>query len=41
MHLAVDRIHLNLAGHMVLARAFLQSIGYSWERSLSSGLGAG
>ncbi|MCP4544801.1 MAG: SGNH/GDSL hydrolase family protein [Chloroflexi bacterium] len=38
MHLAVDRIHLNLAGHMILARAFLQCIGYSWERLLSSGV---
>ncbi len=41
MQLAQDRIHLNLAGHMVLARAFLQSIGYSWERSPASGSGAG
>lgn len=32
MHLAGDRIHLNLTGHMVLARALLQSIGYTWER---------
>ena len=35
MQLAVDRVHPNLAGHMVLARAFLQGIGYSWERSPS------
>ena len=28
-----DRVHVNLSGHMVLARAFLQAIGYDWERS--------
>ena len=32
MHLAEDRIHLNMTGHMVLARALLQSIGYTWEQ---------
>ena len=32
MHLAADRIHLNMIGHMVLARALLQSIGYTWEQ---------
>jgi len=31
MRLAMDRVHLNLAGHMVLTRAFLQRIGYAWE----------
>jgi len=31
MALAGDRIHPNQAGHMVLARAFLQAIGYAWE----------
>ncbi len=34
MQLAQDRIHLNMTGHTVLARALLQSIGYAWERSL-------
>jgi lysophospholipase L1-like esterase len=28
--LALDRVHLNLAGHMILARAFLSTIGYEW-----------
>jgi lysophospholipase L1-like esterase len=28
--LASDRVHLNALGHMVLARAFLQALGYSW-----------
>jgi lysophospholipase L1-like esterase len=28
--LAADRIHPNLIGHMILARAFLSAIGYSW-----------
>jgi len=36
-HFAQDRIHVNLAGHMVLARVFLDCIGYSWKRSLSPG----
>jgi lysophospholipase L1-like esterase len=30
--LAADRIHVNLVGHMVLARAFLRGIEFSWER---------
>jgi lysophospholipase L1-like esterase len=30
MTLAWDRIHPTLAGHMVLARAFLQAINYTW-----------
>ena len=30
MALAWDRIHPTLTGHMVLARAFLQAIGYEW-----------
>jgi lysophospholipase L1-like esterase len=30
MALAGDRIHLNLTGHMLLARAFLKAIEYSW-----------
>jgi lysophospholipase L1-like esterase len=28
--LAEDRVHPNLAGHMVLARAFLKEIDYTW-----------
>lgn len=28
---ALDRVHPNQAGHMVLARAFLQSVEYEWE----------
>lgn len=28
--LAQDRVHLNQAGHMFLARAFLSSVGYAW-----------
>ena len=28
--LAEDRVHPNLIGHMVLARAFLEAIGYVW-----------
>lgn len=30
MSLAQDRVHPNLIGHMILARAFLKEIGYSW-----------
>lgn len=30
MALAEDRVHPNLAGHFVLARAFLKAIGYEW-----------
>jgi len=37
-HFAEDRVHVNLAGHMVLARVFLGSIGYLWERLLSPDL---
>jgi lysophospholipase L1-like esterase len=33
LELALDRIHLNLAGHMILARAFLQQINFSWDRT--------
>lgn len=29
--LAADRVHPSQAGHMALARAFLQSVGYEWE----------
>lgn len=28
---AWDRVHANQAGHMALARAFLQSVEYEWE----------
>ena len=31
MTLAGDRVHPTRAGHMILARAFLQAIGYVWE----------
>lgn len=34
MELAQDRVHVNLVGHMIIARAFLHSIGYDWERTL-------
>ncbi|PZR90398.1 MAG: GDSL family lipase [Hyphomicrobiales bacterium] len=30
MALASDRVHPNLAGHMVLARAFLQALEHAW-----------
>lgn len=30
MQLASDRVHPNIIGHMILARAFLQAIDYSW-----------
>ena len=40
MELAPDRIHVNMVGHAVLARSFLHSIGYSWERMLGSRLSA-
>jgi len=30
--IASDRVHPSLAGHMLLARAFLRSIGFDWER---------
>jgi len=31
--LAWDRVHPTVAGHMVLARAFLDNIGFEWKRS--------
>ena len=31
MSLAWDRIHPNQTGHMILARAFLNAIGYEWH----------
>jgi lysophospholipase L1-like esterase len=30
MALAADRVHPNVTGHMVLARAFLKTVGYTW-----------
>jgi lysophospholipase L1-like esterase len=33
LDLALDRIHLNLPGHMILTRAFLQQINFSWDRT--------
>jgi lysophospholipase L1-like esterase len=30
MALAWDRVHPTRAGHMILARAFLQAVGYAW-----------
>jgi lysophospholipase L1-like esterase len=30
MALAWDRVHLNLTGHMILARAFLTALDYNW-----------
>lgn len=30
MALAADRIHANLTGHMVLARAFLKAVDFAW-----------
>ncbi|ULT56147.1 SGNH/GDSL hydrolase family protein [Neobacillus drentensis] len=30
--IAWDRVHPSAAGHMVLARAFLQEIGFQWDR---------
>lgn len=30
MALAWDRVHLNLTGHMILARAFLTALDYAW-----------
>jgi lysophospholipase L1-like esterase len=29
--IAWDRVHPNHIGHMVLARAFLQAVGFAWE----------
>jgi lysophospholipase L1-like esterase len=28
--LADDRVHLNAAGHMILARSFLQAVEFEW-----------
>jgi lysophospholipase L1-like esterase len=35
-HLAEDRIHVNQAGHMILARALLRAIGFDWLRPADS-----
>jgi lysophospholipase L1-like esterase len=32
MSIAADRVHPNITGHAVLARAFLKAVGYQWER---------
>jgi lysophospholipase L1-like esterase len=32
LQLAEDRVHVNLSGHMILARAFLDGIGFDWQR---------
>jgi lysophospholipase L1-like esterase len=32
LELADDRVHVNLTGHMILARAFLDGIGFDWDR---------
>ena len=34
LQMAMDRIHINLSGHMILARALLQKIDFSWDRRL-------
>jgi lysophospholipase L1-like esterase len=34
--LAWDRVHPNLTGHMLLARAFLNAIGFSWDGAVVS-----
>ncbi|KDE47536.1 hypothetical protein DI43_08970 [Geobacillus sp. CAMR12739] len=30
--LAWDRVHPSVAGHMILARAFLKAIGFDWNK---------
>ena len=37
MQLAMDRVHINLAGHMILARGFLREVEFSWDRKLELG----
>lgn len=32
MSLAADRVHPNTAGHMILARVFLQALDFEWKR---------
>ena len=31
MTIAGDRVHPGITGHAILARAFLEAIGYSWS----------
>ena len=38
--LAPDRVHVNQVGHMVIARALLEEIGFDWLRLGRSVLGA-
>lgn len=33
-NIAWDRVHPNITGHMVIARAFLKEVEYSWDGSL-------
>lgn len=33
--LASDRVHPSLTGHMLIARAFMQTIGFDWKRMAS------
>jgi len=33
LDLADDHVHINLSGHMILARAFLDQVGFSWKRN--------
>ncbi|MBP7998465.1 MAG: SGNH/GDSL hydrolase family protein [Chloroflexi bacterium] len=33
LSLAADRVHPNLTGHMILARAFLEAVGQTWSRT--------
>lgn len=30
MNIAWDRVHPNMTGHMIIARAFLKAVGYAW-----------
>ncbi|MFD2115394.1 SGNH/GDSL hydrolase family protein [Paenibacillus yanchengensis] len=33
--LAADRVHPHTTGHIIIARAFLQAIGYDWNKGIS------
>jgi lysophospholipase L1-like esterase len=35
LQLAMDRVHINLTGHMILAQAFLRKVGFSWDRKVN------
>ena len=37
LQLAMDRVHINLTGHMVLARGILREVEFSWDRKLGLG----